>query len=110
MDNFKLINTNDIPTQTAHTPELRHDMMYKYKCRSRREFFLKSETATEKFRGKETGNGLVSFNNNSRNNHNETQEGSTHATASCKGNDKIPPCTKTGPQIEKVLVRDENTN
>ena len=41
MNNFKLIDTNDIPTtattKTAHTPELRHEMMYNFKCRYRRE-------------------------------------------------------------------------
>ena len=53
MENFKLINTNVIATtaitQTAHTPKLRLEMMYKYECCYRREFYLKSGTATEQF-------------------------------------------------------------
>ena len=114
-DTSKLINTNDIPTtattatQTAHIPELRHEMMYTFKCHYRKEFYLKSGTATESFRENETGNGLVPFQNNSQSCHNESQERSVHTTASCNG-DIILPRTKTGPKIEEVLVKYESTN
>ena len=112
MDSFKLINTNDIPTtattQTAQTSELRHEMMYNFKCRYRRDFYLKSGTAREQFRENETGNGLVPFHNNSQNCHNETQERGTHTITSCN-RDNIPPSTTTAPQIVEVFVRDENT-
>ena len=61
-------------------------------------------------RRNETGNGLVPFHNNSQNCHNETQERSTHRKTSWNGDNNIPPSTKTAPQIEEVLLRDENTN
>ena len=80
-------------------------MMCNFKYRYRRDFYLKSGTATEKFREKETRNGLVPFHNNSQNGHNEAQERSTHTKTSCNGDDNIPLSTKTGPQIEEVLVK-----
>ena len=56
VDNFRLNETNDIPTtattQTAHTLELRHELMYNFKGRYRREFYIKSVTAMEHFREK----------------------------------------------------------
>ena len=61
MDNFILNNTNDIATaattQTAHTPELRLEMMFNYECRYQKEFYLKSENAPEKFQENETRSG-----------------------------------------------------
>ena len=111
MDKFKCNTTIDVATtattQSAHTLELRLQMMYNYECRYRREFYLKSGTAKEKFQENEIVDGLVPFHNNSQSCHNESQERSTHTTASDNGDDNIPPSTKTGPQIEEVLVRNE---
>ena len=102
MDNFKLITTNDIATnatiQTAQTLHFRYEMMYSYKCRYRREFFLKSGTTTEQFRENEIMNGPVPFPNNTQNCHNETQERNTHTTTNCNGDDNIPLPTITAPQ------------
>ena len=70
----------------------------------------KSGTATENFLENETGKGLVPFHNKSQNCQIETEEKCIHSKASCIGDDNIPPGTKTDPQIEEVLVRDENTN
>ena len=113
MENFKLINTNYIPTtattQTAHAPELRHEMMYNFKCRYRRELYLKSGTATEKFRENGIESGLVPFYNNSQNCPKEIQERSTYTKASCKGDGNFVSSNETGPQIEGVLVRDESS-
>ena len=88
MDNFKLKNTNDNSTtatfQTAYTPELRHEMMYNFICRHRREIYLTSGTVMERFRENKTRNGTVPFPNNSQNCRNEIQERSACRSISAK--------------------------
>ena len=102
MDNFNLRKTNVFATtatiQTAHTPELRHEMKYNYQCRYRGEFYLKSGTATEQFQKNETSHGQVLFSNNTQNCHYEIQERSTHTTTNYTGHNNIPLPRITAPQ------------
>ena len=113
MDNFKSVNTKNIPTivftQTTQTPEPRHWNDIESQMSSPTGIlFQKTVTATEKFRKLETRNLLIPFLKNSRNGHNQTEEKNIHTKTSCIRDDISPPLTKTTPEIEEMLVGDEN--
>ena len=66
-------------------------------------------SSTESIREHETKSDTVLCLHNSQNSQAKAQETYNDIAVSCTGIYKLPPLTKTTPQIEKLLVRDENT-
>ena len=84
--------------------------MFNYESRYQTEFFSKSGNAPEKLRENETKNGLVPFRNNSQTATTKPKKKAPTPQPVAMETTKFLLAKKTAPQIEEVLVRDENSN